>query len=72
MNHPYSRIFTFATFLPLSSTERVYNMCELLVDIYPLKECDRVKTIRVTEKSDYAILVIDEDITVIAKKKFVI
>jgi hypothetical protein len=76
MNHPYDRIFTFATFLPLSSTERVYNMCELLVDIYPLKECDQVKTIRVTEKCDSSILVITptigDEITVIARKKFVI
>jgi hypothetical protein len=51
-------------------------MCELLVDIYPLKECDQVKTIRVTEKCDSSILVITptigDEITVIARKKFVI
>jgi hypothetical protein len=76
MNHPYSRIFTFSTFLPVSSNEVIYNNCQLLVEVYPLKKEDYVKTIRVCESHDKSLLTLTledgQEIKVYARKMFVL
>jgi formylmethanofuran dehydrogenase subunit D len=76
MNHPYSRIFTFATFFPVSSNEIIYNNCQLLVEVYPLKKEDYVKTIQVCESNDKSLLTLTlkdgQEIKVYARKMFVL